>query len=296
MVFHLLKKSIDYFAIYIYISNYFIQIMSIQILLEPISIDNRSLDLFSNSISVIDLNVETNAGTVNFRPPNLGTLGDVLATDGTGAVYWTSNPAPPLSGIVYNGVLPAIVNKLLKVSNPTGTTADQSDILETLTEVELTTNKPFKTVKTVFTDNQEFVTKLYVDSLPVVDLTTLNDASGVINSIISSNVSPNFLLKGITAATGISLAPIGNNIQITNTSPSTLINVNNVGTNSLISSNANPTFNLKGLSASTGITLAPVANDIEITNNLPSTLINITSVGSGNSIISSNANPTFTTK
>ena len=271
--------------------------MSIQILLEPQSINNKTLDLYSTTLNTVDLNVEAvNSQIVNYRTPDLGLLGDVLASDGTGNVYWTSNPAPPLSGILYNGVLPAITNRLLKVSNPTGTTADESSLSESLTEVELTTNKPFKTVKTVFTDNQEFVTKLYVDSLPVVDLTTLNDASGVINSIISSNVSPNFLLKGLISSTAISLAPIGNDIQITNTAPSTLITVNNVGTNSLISSNSNPTFNLKGLIASTGILLSPVGNDIEITNNLPSSLININSVGSGNSILSTNINPTFTTK
>jgi hypothetical protein len=270
--------------------------MSIQILLEPQSINNKSLGVYSTSLNTIDLNVEAvNNQILNYRTPNLGLLGDVLATDGIGSVYWTSNPAPPSSGILYNGVLPATTNRLLKVSNPAGNTADESDILETPTELNLTTNKPFKTVKTIFTDNQEFVSKLYVDSLPVVDITTLNDASGVLNSIISSNVSPNFLLKGLSSSTGITLAPIGNDIQITNNSPATLINVNNVGTNSLISSNSNPTFNLKGLSASTGITLAAVGNDIEITNNLPSSLITLNNVGT-NSLISSNSNPTFNLK
>ncbi len=270
--------------------------MSIQILLKPQSINNKSLDVYSTSLNTIDLNVEAgNTQIVNFRPPDVGLLGDVLASSGNGSVYWTSNPAPPSSGILYNGTLPSTTNRLLKISNPAGNTADESDILETPTELNLTTNKPFKTVKTIFTDNQEFVSKLYVDSLPVVDITTLNDASGVLNSIISSNLSPNFLLKGLSSSTGITLAPIGNDIQITNNSPATLINVNNVGTNSLISSNSNPTFNLKGLSASTGITLAPVGNDIEITNNLPSSLITLNNVGT-NSLISSNSNPTFNLK
>ena len=270
--------------------------MSIQILLEPTSINDKALNVFSTSLNTIDLNVETvNNQTINYRPPDLGILGDVLSTDGTGGVFWTSNPAPPLSGILYNGTLPATTNRLLKISNPAGTSANESSISESLTELNLTANIPFKTLKTVFTDNQEFITKLYADNIPFIDTTTLNNASGVVNSLISSNVSPNFLLNGLSSSTGITLSSAGNNIEITNNLPSTLINVNNVGTNSLISSNSNPTFNLKGISSSTGITLAPVGNDIEITNNLPSTLININNVGT-NSLISSNTNPTFNLK
>lgn len=181
--------------------------MSIQILLEDESKNDKALNLYCNSLETNDLkinnltvsnidcdtlsvdmiltdfkfqiatgstintdnlNVKTGTNTIlKYKTPDLGILGDVLATDGKGNVFWTSNPSPPPSGILYNGTLPATTNRILKISNPTGTTANESAILENITDINLTSNVPFKTVKTIFTEDQEFITKKYVDDLPI---------------------------------------------------------------------------------------------------------------------------------
>jgi len=106
----------------------------------------------------------------NLTTANNGNLGDILSTDGNGNTFWSAVPTPPLSGIIYSGVLPAEVGRILQVSNPTATTCDQTSILESLTEikvekpVQLTANKITSSYVPVNSD--DLTNKLYVDNLP----------------------------------------------------------------------------------------------------------------------------------
>ena len=126
--------------------------MSIQILLGSEFKNDKAQNLYCNTLTTNELdtnnlithNVLCDTATINsdlvvkatdgslisFTTADKGNSGDVLAIDSLGHTYWTSNPLPPASGIIYNGPLPAIIGSHLKVSNNIGNTATESRMVE----------------------------------------------------------------------------------------------------------------------------------------------------------------------
>ena len=158
--------------------------------------DNLTVD----TLNTTNLNVKTvDMQTLNYRTPDVGSIGEVLKTDGTGNVFWGTS-APVGSGIVYSGTLPIPVGQHVKISSD-GTTVFQSAVNETISNlnigglnltnandisandigcqsistsignlnfntsgnIQINGNKSVLTDKTVFSNNQEFVSKKYVD-------------------------------------------------------------------------------------------------------------------------------------
>ena len=113
--------------------------MSIQTLLESNNINNKSSIYYGYDITSDKLSIKTgdNAGYVNYKMPDLGTIGDVIQTDGSGNLFFSSTPSPPSSGIVYTGTLPLSSGTHLKSNNPLGTTVNESIMIETANNISL---------------------------------------------------------------------------------------------------------------------------------------------------------------
>jgi hypothetical protein len=337
---------------------------------EDLKVDDIECTLLkSDNIITEDLNVKINSvDTINFKTPNIGLIGDVLATDGLGNTYWTSNPSPPPTGITYNGVIPAPLGQLFKNSNGIGTTASLSNILDdgvnvNINATNLYSNNYIKnggtsseylmadgTVSTVssigsniyyyqfdtsiltpppitnghiqfntaipnavvnvfishltngtITDIDPFFPSIQPNNILYIqdrDDSTKWIKFNVVSTAITPNAFINITVSYLSSPIGFTLFNNNHNIYFsifsTNTIP--VITLNNVGTNSIISSNISPTFLLKGLSAGSDITLAPVGNDIQITNSSPASSITLTNSGAGETLLNSTTNPSFTTK
>ena len=65
--------------------------MSIQQLLNPANVENRASRLHSYSQTVKVLNLDVPGGSVNMVPPDPGSLGLVLTSNGAGGVFWGSS-------------------------------------------------------------------------------------------------------------------------------------------------------------------------------------------------------------
>lgn len=68
--------------------------MSIQQLLNPLSVDNRALRLNSYAQTVRELNLDVVGGPLNMTPAGIGGVGQFLASDGLGNVVWAGIAAP----------------------------------------------------------------------------------------------------------------------------------------------------------------------------------------------------------
>ena len=96
-----------------------------------IDIECRSLTT-RDALNVICLNDDE----VNMKMPNKGTNGDVLNSDGAGGVYWGAPTGS--SGVAYQGINPVPVGTHYKISNTTGSEVVDSKLIETTTELSLT--------------------------------------------------------------------------------------------------------------------------------------------------------------
>ena len=113
--------------------------MSIQTLLESNNINNKSAIYYGYDITSDKLSIKTgdNAGYVNYKMPDLGTIGDVIQTDGSGNLFFSATPSPPASGIIYTGTLPLASGTHLKSNNLLGTTVNKSIMIETANDISL---------------------------------------------------------------------------------------------------------------------------------------------------------------
>jgi hypothetical protein len=113
--------------------------MSIQPLLDPNNINNKSAIYYGYDITSDKLLTKTgdNAGYVNYKMPDLGSVGDIIQTDGSGNLFFTASPLPPASGIIYTGTLPLATGTHLKSNNPLGTTVNESIMIETANDISL---------------------------------------------------------------------------------------------------------------------------------------------------------------
>ena len=113
--------------------------MSIQTLLESNNINNKSAIYYGYDITTDKLSIKTgdNAGYVNYKMPDLGTIGDVIQTDGSGNLFFSATPSPPASGIIYTGTLPLASGTHLKSNNLLGTTVNKSIMIETANDISL---------------------------------------------------------------------------------------------------------------------------------------------------------------
>lgn len=131
----------------------------------------------------------------NYTAPSNGDLGDVLSTDGNGHVYWSSNPVPPGSGIIYNGSLPSTVNTILKSSNITGTTCNESCLNESSTELNSTkdiyintikvatiNDIPSQTFQDVYNNSSNPAEVVLVNNKPIIFKDTLDNVALYISS------------------------------------------------------------------------------------------------------------------
>lgn len=68
--------------------------MSIQQLLKPANVENRSSTLYAYSQTVKILNVDVAGGPLDMSPSGVGILGQQLTSDGLGGVYWSAGLPP----------------------------------------------------------------------------------------------------------------------------------------------------------------------------------------------------------
>jgi hypothetical protein len=95
-----------------------------------------------------------------------------------------------------------------------------------------------------------------------INILTSGSGSTLINPL-SNN--PNFYLKSLTGAAGINISSTSTDITLTNTLPSTLINIGSTGSGeSLIGSTNNPNFYLKSIVGSSNILVSTSGNNIII--------------------------------
>jgi hypothetical protein len=153
-----------------------------------------------------------------------------------------------------------------------------------------------KTDRTTFTENQEFITKSYVDN-SVGAITLTNTGTGV--PLINDTTNPSFSIRSLKSTAGNDRIDIaiggtgGTELTLTNPYPSTLITLTNAGgVNTIISSDINPNFSLKGITQGTGITISNSASQIVINNASPASAIAITSTDN-NLLTIVSTNPTF---
>ena len=77
-----------------------------------------------------------NADNINLQMPNKGTNGDVLQSDGAGGVFFGAPTGS--SGVAYQGVNPVAIGTHYKISNTTGSEVSDSKVVETATNLALT--------------------------------------------------------------------------------------------------------------------------------------------------------------
>tara|TARA_R110000796_G_scaffold4086_5_gene15591 strand:- start:3253 stop:4680 length:1428 start_codon:yes stop_codon:yes gene_type:complete len=75
--------------------------------------------------------------TFNLKPPALGTAGQVLKSDGLGNTYFGNDTAGS-SGVNYQGTNPVTLGTHFKISNSLGTEVVESKLIETSTEISMT--------------------------------------------------------------------------------------------------------------------------------------------------------------
>jgi hypothetical protein len=182
--------------------------------------------------------------------------------------------------------------------NNVSSTKISSNSLEPLTGdiIDILGDTAIKTDRTTFTENQEFITKSYVDN-SVGAITLTNTGTGV--PLINDTTNPSFSIRSLKSTAGNDRIDIaiggtgGTELTLTNPYPSTLITLTNAGgVNTIISSDINPNFSLKGITQGTGITISNSASQIVINNASPASAIAITSTDN-NLLTIVSTNPTF---
>ena len=131
------------------------------------------------------------------------------------------------------------------------------------------------------------------NSSPASDISIASSGSGT--TLINSTTNPNFLLKSLAVGAGLSIGTTSDTITLTNTETASTLSNAGAGTSLVVSGTA-PSLSVKSLSSGTGITLSDVSNNLQIINSSPASGITLSNAGTGTSILSSTANPTFSTK
>ncbi len=115
--------------------------MSIRPLLQPDSINNKTLNLYYNNAEinnfiVDNLTVKTgDNNNLNYSTPDLGSNEYVLRTDGKGAVFFGPDTAGA-AGVIYNGPPTATVGTLMMCNAPDGKAVTVSSVVESKTGVD----------------------------------------------------------------------------------------------------------------------------------------------------------------
>jgi hypothetical protein len=110
---------------------------------------------------------------------------------------------------------------------------------------------------------------------------------GTGESLISSNINPDFYLKSLIGS-GITLTNTTNEITLTNSLPSTLISLANSGSgNSILNSSSNPNFTTKGLIAGTNVTITDSGTDLTINSSAGGGTYTFQNGGTGTSLVAS---------
>jgi hypothetical protein len=101
--------------------------------------EGQLIDIVCKSLAPIgDLTITCDDLTkFNLKPPSLGTAGQVLKSDGLGNIYFGNDTAGS-SGVNYQGSAPVAVGTHSKISNTLGTEVIESKLIETATELSLT--------------------------------------------------------------------------------------------------------------------------------------------------------------
>ena len=113
--------------------------------------------------------------------------------------------------------------------------------------IDILGNTAMKTDRTIFTENQEFITKSYVDTnVGAITLTTTGTGAPILND----NTNPSFSFRSLKSSTGNDRIDItitgtgGSEITLTNPNPASAIAITSTDNNLLGVVNTNPTFSL----------------------------------------------------
>jgi hypothetical protein len=287
---------------------------------EDLKVDDIECTLLkSDNIITEDLNVKINSvDTINFKTPNIGLIGDVLATDGLGNTYWTSNPSPPPTGITYNGVIPAPLGQLFKNSNGIGTTASLSNILDDGTNVNINATNLYSnnyiknggsSLEYLMADGSvstvsSIGSNIYYYQFDTNILTPPPITNGHIQfNTATPNAVVNVFISHLTSGTITDIDPFFTSIQ-----PNNILYIQDrddstkwikfTVISTAITPNSFININVSYLSSPIGFTLFNNNHNIYFsifsTNTIP--VITLLNSGIGNSILNSTTNPNFTTK
>lgn len=119
-------------------------------------------------------------------------------------------------------------------------------------------------------------------------------STGVSQTLVNSGTPPGFLIKGLTAGSGILLSPTSTDLTITNTSSAAAVTLANAGTTSLVNTGVGPALAMKGLVAGTGIGLVSSATNVTIT--ATNATVTLSSAGGSNSLVNNGTGPSLAVK
>jgi len=184
--------------------------------------DNITNGIITNSTTNGTFNIKCDDNTYyDLQTPNNGNNTDVLKTDGNGNTYWdaggggpgsnptlqdvydnSSNPANVVlvnnKPIIFKDVLDQVAFTISSDGTTTAAggieggfykckmnTIQRADIGDT--KIEVIEDIPLTTIRTTFTENQEFITKLYADSIPPSN--PFDQTLNIIDDVIFNGIS-----------------------------------------------------------------------------------------------------------
>ena len=121
-------------------------------------------------------------------------------------------------------------------------------------------------------------------TMAYLDSVTLSNLGGT--SLVGTGTGPSLTIHGLSSGTGITVADVGNTLEITNSSPASSVTLTSAGgSTSLVQDGTGAALAIRGLNSGTGISLTQNANSVDITNSSPASSVTLASAGGSASLV-----------